>query len=270
MDSEKTATLATKCETDAMLQTVLELLNANDGKSFEEKRQAAIDFLSERKGRNVAEILVDLTIDDQTGKETASLFWAAGQSIRANGEIVLRSVNPSDRELFLDIQRIYSPMRSMLQEGAYCDMVWKEHIQPKALMCSILKNGTYIGYCGIKDTAHAPWEIAIELFPHWTRHGIGPEALVAMMDAIKARLGKFEYRVRIDPGNQASQKMFERLGAVPNGISSLFLHEEELQHKCEEENLHLIDEGVIALAKKFGVEPRKLLSHVLEYKLTWQ
>ena len=78
-----------------------------------------------------------------------------------------------------------------------------------------------------------------------------------------------EFRVRIDPGNQSSQKLFERLGAVPNGISSLFLQEEELQQKCEEENLHLIDEDVIALAQKFNVEPRKLLSHVLEYKLVW-
>lgn len=30
-----------------------------------------------------------------------------------------------------------------------------------------------------------------------------------------------------------------------------------------------LDERMQELAKKFNVEPRKLLSHVLEYKLTW-
>lgn len=175
MDSEKMASFAAKAEMDTMLQTVLELIDSDDGKDFEEKRKEAIEFLSQKKSRNVAEILVDLAIDDQTGKEIASSFWAAGQPIQIKDELILRAANPSDRETFLEIQRIYSPMRSMLQEGAYCDMVWKEHIQPKALMCSILKNDTYIGYCGIKDTAHEPWEIAIELLPQWTRQGIGPK-----------------------------------------------------------------------------------------------
>ena len=38
---------------------------------------------------------------------------------------------------------------------------------------------------------------------------------------------------------------------------------------CEEDNLHLIDADTISLAGKFGVEPRKLLSHILEYSLPW-
>ena len=122
MDSEKMASFAAKAEMDTMLQTVLELMDSDDGKDFEEKRKEAIEFLSQKKSRNVAEILVDLAIDDQTGKEIAS-SWAAGQPIQIKDELILRAANPSDRETFLEIQRIYSPMRSMLQEGAYCDMV---------------------------------------------------------------------------------------------------------------------------------------------------
>ena len=119
MDSEKMASFAAKAEMDTMLQTVLELMDSDDGKDFEEKRKEAIEFLSQKKSRNVAEILVDLAIDDQTGKEIASSFWAAGQPIQIKDELILRAANPSDRETFLEIQRIYSPMRSMLQEGAY-------------------------------------------------------------------------------------------------------------------------------------------------------
>lgn len=37
----------------------------------------------------------------------------------------------------------------------------------------------------------------------------------------------------------------------------------------EEENLTKIDDQLITVARKFNVEPRQLLSHVLEYKLHW-
>ena len=37
----------------------------------------------------------------------------------------------------------------------------------------------------------------------------------------------------------------------------------------EEKNLHRITAEMTALAETFGVEPRKLLSHVLEYRLHW-
>ena len=37
----------------------------------------------------------------------------------------------------------------------------------------------------------------------------------------------------------------------------------------ENENLQLIDNALISVAEKLSVEPRTLLSHVLEYKLMW-
>lgn len=53
-------------------------------------------------------------------------------------------------------------------------------------------------------------------------------------------MGVKKFRVKIDADNYASQRLFEKLGAIPYGI-----------------------------AEQFGVEPRKLLSHVLEYELNW-
>ena len=161
-------------------------------------------------------------------------------------------------------------MKSMLKEESYCDMIWNEHLEPKALMLTITKAGTYIGYCGIKNTTQKPWEIAIELLPQWTNRGIGRIAIPAMMAAIYERLNEMEYRVRIDPGNVPSQKLFEKLGAVPNGISEFLIHDQDSLKKVEEDNLHLIDEDTITLAAKFGVEPRALLSHVLEYTLIYR
>lgn len=88
-----------------------------------------------------------------------------------------------------------------------------------------------------------------------------------MLRALYERLGVTEYRVRIEPSNLASRRLFEKLGAVPAGVSEFWLHDKELQKQFEEENLSAIDENLTALAERFGVAPRTLLSHVLEYRL---
>ena len=89
-----------------------------------------------------------------------------------------------------------------------------------------------------------------------------------MIQEIKKRTGVSEFRVLIDPENYASQKLFEKLGAVPNGISEFLLHREENIERCENDNMDSIDDKLIEVARKFRVEPRSLLSHVLEYRLT--
>ena len=67
--------------------------------------------------------------------------------------------------------------------------------------------------------------------------------------------------------DENGHKMEHKIGAVPNGLSTFWLYDEELIRECEENNMHLIDEQICKVAEKFEVEPRCLLSHVLEYKL---
>ena len=90
-----------------------------------------------------------------------------------------------------------------------------------------------------------------------------------MLTEVKERLNINEFHIKVEPDNYASQKLFERLGAVPYGIAEFMLHKEEDILRCEEENMDAIDEQLVNVAEKFGVEPRKLLSHVLEYKLVY-
>lgn len=268
MNKESVAELAVKSSMESTIQEVLDILEADDGKSFEEKKAAMIKHLSSKE-TELSEILVDRAIMEKNGLQIKTEFWRSGIVTSPDPNMVLRDVEDADRDGFLSIQLEYSPMKSMLSEEVYRDMIWREHCEDRAMNMSIVKEGTYIGYCGIKNTAQKPWEIAIEIRRDWTKNGVGPVAISAMLDAIKTRLGITEFRVRIDPGNSASQKMFERLGAVPNGISEYIVHDPSIIEKCEENNLHLIDDAVIELAEKFGVEPRKLLSHILEYTLTW-
>ena len=76
-----------------------------------------------------------------------------------------------------------------------------------------------------------------------------------------------EFSSRVDADNLASQKLMEKLGFQPYGLSEFLLHKEEDQLAAEEEYKDRLDERYMALAEKFHVEPRKLLSHVLEYRI---
>lgn len=255
---------------DSILQDALDILESDDGKSFEEKKALLLRMLSDKQDALLAGRLVDIAIAGKNAAQIRDSFWKFGKEIAAPNGITLRKVSTADRDVFLALQRCYSPTPAMLEQEAYQNMLWSEHTEQKSLMLSIYKHGVYVGYCGIQDLSKKIWEISVELLPKNTKQGIGYVAISAMLDTIRDRLGMTKYRVRIEPTNQSSQRLFEKLGAVPNGISELWVHDREDLDQLENDGLQLIDDTLIAVAEKFAVEPRKLLSHVLEYKLTWQ
>lgn len=59
----------------------------------------------------------------------------------------------------------------------------------------------------------------------------------------------------------------KKIGFQPYGLSEFLLHREEDKLAAEEEYKDKLDDRYMALAKKFNVEPRKLLSHVLGYRM---
>ena len=64
-------------------------------------------------------------------------FWQREESYSAGTDIVLRKVQHKDKESFLELQKENAIIKSILQEETYCDMLWDEHIEDKALMFSI-------------------------------------------------------------------------------------------------------------------------------------
>lgn len=255
---------------ESTLQAVMDIFEADDGKSFEEKKESALTSLIAQPDAKLGKLLVDVAERQHTAAQIREAFWAVIPEISLPDNILLRNVKESDREGFLTLQKIYSPMRSMLSYKPYQDAIWSEHTEQKSLMLSIERNGVYAGYCGIQDLSAEIWEISIELFPEYTHQGIGFAAISSMLHALREQLGVSEYRIRIEPSNYASQGLFEKLGAVPNGITELWIHDPQSLAQLENENMSLIDDALIAVAKKFSVEPRALLSHVLEYRLTWR
>lgn len=269
MDKSEITKNVKKNSINMVLQEALDILDADDGKSFEEKRDAVIQRLTQKDDTELSRLLVERAIADKEGAEIKTSFWGSGTLIPVSETIFLRPVQPCDHEIFDTLQKANPLIQSMEDKEPFLDLVWREHNEDKSLMMSIVMDRDYIGYCGIKNTAQPIWEIAIELLPEWTKHGIGFLALTAMLDEMKSRLGVSKYIVRIEPANMASQKLFEKLGARPSGIVDLWFNEQTTLKKCEEAGLHLIDDDMIEVAKKFNVEPRKLLSHMLEYELLW-
>ena len=269
MKNQSLAANGMKISIEDSIHKVMDIIEKEDGRTFEEKKKEAINFLKDKENTLLAERLIDIATYDEIGKKIYKKFWAMGECIITENEIILRKVQDSDKDIFIELQKENNIVKSMMKEEAYRNMLWNEHIEYKALMFSIVVDNEYVGYCGIKNTTHEQWEIAIEILNKWKHKGIGYRAISIMLDAIKNRLNVSEFRVRIDAENYPSQRLFEKLGAEPNGISEFLLHEEADIRRCEEENIHLLDERIQELAKQFNVEPRKLLSHVLEYKLTW-
>lgn len=269
MKNQSLAANAMKISIEDSIHKVMNIIEKEDGRTFEEKKKEAINFLKDKENTLLAERLIDIATNDEMGKKIYKKFWAMGECIITENEIILRKVQDSDKDIFIELQKENNIVKSMMKEEAYRNMLWNEHIEYKALMFSVIVDNEYAGYCGIKNTTHEQWEIAIEILNKWKHKGIGYRAISIMLDAIKNRLNVSEFRVRIDAENYPSQRLFEKLGAEPNGISEFLLHEEADIRRCEEENIHLLDERIQKLAKQFNVEPRKLLSHVLEYKLTW-
>lgn len=252
---------------EAILRDVLELLEANDGKPFEEKKKEITDYLRNCTEDSHADALADIAGEEQRCQILNQKFWGAGNVISAGNRITMRRVQESDREGYLEIKRAYLVTKHMLKEPTYCNMLWEEYIASKRLTLSIHSDGSYIGYCGINNLLQEPWEIGIELRPEWARRGIGYRAVSTMLKEIQTRLGVHVFCVRIEPRNLASQRLFEKLGAVPDGLTVGWTANQEIVLQCEEDNLDQIDEELIRLAEKFGVPPRKLLSHVLRYSL---
>lgn len=257
-------------QTKKTAEKVLEILERDDGSSLEEKKAEAMRMLVDEVS-GFEDARKNHASEAAVGIGAGVSFWDEGETVYDDGRIALGRVRGEDREKYIEVQRENTIMPFMFRDERFVDSLWETHIGSTALMCSVVGSSTkeYLGYCGIKNVRAEKWEIAIELLKEHTGQGVGALAVRGLLDAVVRRCGVTEFRIRIDPDNYASQRMFEKLGALPNGISEFLLHDAEDIRNCEEENLKDIDESLIAVADKFHVEPRTLLSHVLEYKLIW-
>lgn len=186
-----------------------------------------------------------------------------------DSEIILRKAIEEDQEPYYQLKKEYAYMKSAFVKPEFKDELWQEYLSKENLYYTIARkeDNAFIGYCGVKKLGRKIWEIAIEIKSDFCHQGYGYRALKMYLETVACISKRHEFASRVDTNNIASQNLMEKLGFQPYGLSEFLLHREEDKLAAEEEYKDELDDRYMALAKKFNVEPRKLLSHVLEYRI---
>jgi RimJ/RimL family protein N-acetyltransferase len=238
-------------------------IQQNKPKQQEEAHKNILDELP----KTMAKSELKQTIWDFSNEKNSCLF-AQDQAV------FIRPITSDNADFYIGIRAQYSMMyRGPIREKSHSNvqLLLDDLCQPESFFCIIERSTEQvpIGYIGIKDTSTDLWEIAVELDGKYTHQGYGAHSIRLFLNEVQRITGKNAFRAVIASDNIASQKCVEKLGAQLVGMCNgpvLKLPVEK--ERFEEQNLDLIDTHMIELAERLGTEPRKLLSHVLDYRLT--
>ena len=122
----------------------------------------------------------------------------------------------------------------------------------------------FLGYCEIHDINDAPWELGISLLEMHRGRGVGYAALAQFIPRTARQFDQNGLIAKIEPDNQASIRLFQKLGATPGGIErSPFIPNEDTKRRFAKQHLGLIDDAFEETALLFGVDAKQLLGNVL-------
>lgn len=186
----------------------------------------------------------------------------------ASDEIVcLKPLDDTVREPFLSIIEGNATFPQAFELDGYKDRVWQSHFEPGVFYCSIFIAETkeFAGYCGIKGTGTEKWEFSIELLPTFQGQGVGKHALELLMTELSQSAGQHLFLAKVDPDNEPSQKLMEKLNGIPSGIAKFLITDDKVIKEIEEECADEVDDRLRSLAIKFQVKPEALLTHILVY-----
>lgn len=261
--------IAAKIEKKQFLDA-LEILKKSNDKGQEVISKEEILQVVEAKEKKILEEIKNLEKQEASltgGVYDLSLFNE--MILCENPDIILRKAIDGDREPYYQLKKEYAYMKSAFTKSEFKDELWQEYLSEESLYYTIAKkeDSIFIGYCGIKNLNRKIWEIAIEIKSDYCHRGYGYNALKMFLETVAKISKRCEFASRVDVDNIASQNLMEKIGFQAYGLSEFLLHREEDKLMAEEEFKDKLDDRYMILAKKFNVEPRKLLSHVLEYRI---
>ena len=146
-------------------------------------------------------------------------------------------------------------------------IAWTERSPPVLLVCTGLYVFGILLYIGIIDSSKNLWELVLELKKDQCHKGYGTRANILFIRKIAEITGKTQYKSVVEVDNLASQACMAKLNAELVDIENRAFKSEEEAEQFEEEHLDLINDHMIQLASELDVEPRQLLSHVLDYRI---
>lgn len=183
--------------------------------------------------------------------------------------IYLRHMRESEKDHYMQVKWENSELPDLYEEEDSVQRIWEDMKAEKSFCCSIIRksDNAFIGYVSIKDTSSNLWEIAIELLKSHCHKGYGSLALKLFLPAVSQITGKTQFQALVETDNEPSQRLMERCNAGLIDIYDYTFHgDEEAAFEFEEKNMGEITDRMVCLADKLGVEPRKMLSHVLDYR----
>ena len=102
MEKDSVAKKSMRINMEDSVQKVLDILEKADGRTFEEKKAEAIQYLQTQTDTALAEMLLNIATEDEIGTRMKLKFWKQGDTIRVTDSIVLRDVKESDKPFFMN------------------------------------------------------------------------------------------------------------------------------------------------------------------------
>ena len=237
----------------------------------EEGRKEEADALLDSAEADILSIIEE--IDKKNGKipegePDRSKIPDTGEILAENELVVLKMIDLSEYDSYIDVSYECSLFKDKYIDETYKKSQWESFLVDHSVVTSIYDKhtGDYVGYCSVKDIRAKDWEIAIEEKMDYRGKGYGYNAISLLVDKLTELTGQRFYRAVIDIDNFASQNLFKKLGAYPDGISEFLLHGKELE-EFQKENLDVIDDNIRRVADEFCTDPEDLIGHVLEYRI---
>lgn len=197
------------------------------------------------------------------GREKSYPVFAEGATLR------LRPFADGDERLYYEIRESYKIFEKNVPDAEMIAVYWSETQRGSAFYCVVqrVSDSEKLGYIALKDTSKDVWEVAIELLPAYCGRGYGTEAIPLFLNRVRAITEKDQYQFVVEVDNIPCQRCMEKIRARLTGVVNLVFDDPERAERFEEDNLDLISNRIEELALELGIEPRKLLSHVLDYRL---
>lgn len=185
----------------------------------------------------------------------------------SDGDILLRPFRESDKHFYYAVWKQWNPnaTSSLLSEDD--NFLWNEATADYGFYCVVEWHGTPVGYVSIHDTRVGVWEFGIELDREYCYKGLGPKSIKLFLQTIEEITLISLYRARVEVDNLACQKCMAKIGAELVGLCDGPFKTAEEKKQFEDEHIDRIDDHMRGLAIQLSVEPRELLSHVLEYEI---
>ena len=269
-EAQKEKQIKSEIEYYKFLQELNSLMEGIDELNAEEKAKRQLEYNTKIEERlNQLHQEIEAMEKKYGGKAWDFSKEKALDVFVEDADIILRDYKERELDKYIQIKLENTDSTDLFDSEDQRKIAWDLFYNDKSFCCAIIKksDNELTGYISIKDTRSNLWEISLELLREHCNRGYGTKALRLFLPKISQLTGKMQFQALVETDNIPSQKLVEKLGARLIDIYDYTFNGDEDEAKAfEEKHLDRITDRMIELAEQIDVEPRKMLSHVLDYR----